>query len=294
MIDIQDILCVLEVANEKKITKAAENLFLTQSAVSQKIARTEKTLGLTLFERTNRSVELTKEGAAFVEHASHMVKEWEAFLSRMEELSSKSIHHLIIGMHTLAIYSELPELITAFTDAHPNFKVSLSTHDDNLKKVQTKKIDFFFVNTNTNPSMEYDGLAQIPLMEDSLCILLHKTDSLVNLDYVDSEKLSGYHLISWETDLIHGFSEDLGLTHTVCEDSFLPSMIHKAGRFTLTPKSRCAKILQHYPDLRARPFKSNGVIPALTLYLLYNPNKIDVEKHPFVQFAVDYYQNLKA
>ena len=46
MIDIQDILCVLAVAEEKSITKAAANLFLTQSAVSQKITRVEKELGM--------------------------------------------------------------------------------------------------------------------------------------------------------------------------------------------------------------------------------------------------------
>lgn len=292
MIDIQDILCVLEVANEKKITKAAENLFLTQSAVSQRIARTEKALGLTLFERTNRSVELTKDGAAFVEHASHLIKEWESFLSKIQQLSSKSAQYLIVGMHALAIYSELPELIAAFTDAHPNFKVNLSTHDDNLKKIQTRKIDFFFVNTNTNPSLEYGGLSQIPLMEDSLHILLHETDSLTGCDYIDEEKLAGYHLISWTADLIESFPKELGLTLTVCEDSFLPSMITKAGMFTITPKSRCTKILQRYPDLCSRPFRFKGEIPSLTLYLLYHPDRVDAENHPFVQFAVSYYRNL--
>lgn len=293
MIDIKDILCALEVAKEKSITKAAANLFLTQSAVSQKISRTEKSLGLTLFERNNRSVSLTEDGAFFVEHALKMMEEWEAFLSKMTQRAEAETKYLTIGIHALAVYSDLPELVAAFTAAHPKFKVNLSTHDDNLKKIKNKKIDFFFINTNANPSQGYDGLSQIPLMEDSLYILLHQTDPLVNLDCVDQEKLAGYHLISWTADLIESFPEELGVTLTVCEDSFLPSMITKAGMFTITPKSRCAKLLQHYPDLCARPFKFRGLIPSLTLYLLYNPDRIDAVKHPFIQFVVNYYQTKK-
>lgn len=293
MIDIQDILCVLEVAKQKKITKAAENLFLTQSAVSQKIARTEKSLGLTLFERSNRSVELTKEGVSFVEHASHMIKEWESFLSKMEQLSGKDTHFLTVGMHALAIYSNLPALIANFTASHPNWKVNLSTHDDNFKKILSKETDFFFIFTNAIPHLDNDALFEIPLMEDTLYILLHKTDSLSSEAYIEEKKLRGYHLISWYTDLIHSFPKELELTLTVCEDSFLPSMITKAGMFTMTPKSRCEKILQHYPDLCAVPFQFSGSFPALTLYLVYNSDRIDAEKHPFVQFVVNYYQKLK-
>ncbi len=106
---------------------------------------------------------------------------------------------------------------------------------------------------------------------------------------VTSDELSGYHLISWNSDLLHSFPKELNLTLTVCEDSFLPAMLTKPGIFTLTPKSRCAKILQRYPDLVSLPFQFGGQIPALTLYLLYKSGKINPEKHPFVKFVKEYY-----
>ncbi|NCF00160.1 LysR family transcriptional regulator [Emergencia sp. 1XD21-10] len=290
MIDIQDILCVLEVAKEKSITNAAANMFITQSAVSQKIARTEKELGVTLFDRTNRSVELTEDGIAFAKQGSHLVEEWESFLAEMKKRAEKKAQFLTIGMHALSIYSDLPELIAGFTTAHPNWKVNLSTHNDSFKSVQGGKIDFFFIFTNMENLAEEYALSQIPLKEDTLCILLHKADSLTSKEIVEAEDLAGYQLISWNTELMESFPENLGITLTVCEDSFLPSLITKPGSFTLTPKSRCEKIMRQYENIRAIPFKSKGIIPILTLYLVYNPNNPLVETHPFLQYTVDYYK----
>ncbi|NBH62095.1 LysR family transcriptional regulator [Anaerotruncus sp. 80] len=290
MIDIQDILCVLEVAKEKCITNAAANMFLTQSAVSQKIARTEKELGMTLFERTNRSVELTEDGMAFAKQGSHLVEEWEQFLAEMKRRTLKKEQFLTIGMHALSIYSDLPELIADFTAVYPNWKINLSTHSDSFKSIQNGKTDIFFVFTNTENLTDECALSQISLKEDTLCILLHEADVLASKETVETEDLAGYHLISWNTELMESFPEELGITLTVCEDSFLPSLISKPGSFTLTPKSRCEKILQQYSNLRAVPFKSKGIIPVLTLYLVYNSNRITAENHPFLQYAVDYYK----
>lgn len=291
MIDIKDILCALEVAKEKSITKAAANLYLTQSAVSQKISRTENDLGLTLFERNNRSVSLTEDGEFFVEHAAKLMEEWESFLSKMAQRAETETKYLTIGMHALAVYSDLPELIAAFTAAHPNWTVNFSTHADDEKMLHSANIDFFFLFTNTDPIANNITSAQIPLQSDVLHILLHKDDSLSKNHVVTADELTGYHLVSWSPHLLQSFSKDLNLTLTVCEDSFLPAMLTKPGVFTLSPKSRCTKILQRYPDLVSLPFQFGVQIPALTLYLLYNPGRINPDKHPFVQFVKEYYQH---
>ncbi|MCI5688268.1 MAG: LysR family transcriptional regulator [Emergencia sp.] len=289
MIDIKDILCALEVAKEKSITKAAANLFLTQSAVSQKISRTENDLGLTLFERNNRSVSLTEDGEFFVEHAAKMMEEWNGFLAKMNHRAETETKYLTIGMHALAVYSDLPELVSAFTASHPDWKVNFSTHGNDAEMLRSQNIDFFFLFSSIDPIASNLTSAQISLQDDVLHILLHKDDSLSKNHMVTSDELSGYHLISWNSDLLHSFPKELNLTLTVCDDSFLPAMLTKPGIFTLTPKSRCAKILQRYPDLVSLPFQFGGQIPALTLYLLYKSGKINPEKHPFVKFVKEYY-----
>ena len=292
MIDIQDILCILEVAKEKSITKAASNLFLTQSAVSQKISRTEKELGMSLFERTNRRVELTQDGIAFVNQGARLVADWEQFLSDMKKRTLKKEHYLTIGMHALSVFSDLPELIADFTSAYPNYKVNLTTHMDSLKDVHSGNADFFLINANMKPPVEEYRLSQIPLEEECLYILLHETDSLAGKEIIGINDLTGYHLISWNSELLKAFPKELDLTLTICEDSYLPSLISKPGYFTLTPKNRCKKILQQNPKLRAVPFYDAENKPIFTtLYLIYNSNRIDSESHPFIQFATGYYAN---
>lgn len=291
MIDMKDILCALEVAKEKSITKAAANLYLTQSAVSQKISRTENDLGLTLFQRNNRSVSLTEDGEFFVEHAAKLIEEWESFLSKMAQRAETETKYLTIGMHALAVYSDLPELVADFTASHPSWNINFSTHANDEKMLHSANIDFFFLISNTDPIADNIASAQIPLQSDVLHILLHKDDSLSKNHVVTSDELSGYHLVSWSPYLLQSFPKELNLTLTVCEDSFLPAMITKPRVFTLTPKSRAAKILQRYPDLVSLPFQFGVQIPALTLYLLYNPGRINPDKHPFVQFVKEYYQH---
>ena len=57
------------VARHRSFTKAAEELFLAQSAISQQIRRLEKEIGIQIFRRSSRSVELTDEGRIILEHA---------------------------------------------------------------------------------------------------------------------------------------------------------------------------------------------------------------------------------
>ncbi len=287
MVDIQDILCVLEVAKEKSITKAAANLFLTQSAVSQKISRTEKALGLTFFDRTNRSVELTEAGAAFVKHATRMSAEYKLFLSEMKKISSKTEGTLTIGMNVLTIYSDLPELISAFTAANPGWKINLATHHLNsFSRIQTGEVDFFFLFTNGSEPLDHAyGFAITPLTEDALYIFFHGSDSLNAKDYVEMTDISGYNLVSWNSDLIKSFPKSSNLTLTLCEDSALPSLITGPGQFFLAPKCCCDKIINQYPHLSAKPYESYS----LTLYLIHR-NKAELNQHPFCQFVTNHYK----
>jgi hypothetical protein len=67
--DLRQMRYVVEVAKERGFSRAAVNLHVAQEAVSQQIKVVEPALGVQLFERTNRGVELTAAGEAFVQEA---------------------------------------------------------------------------------------------------------------------------------------------------------------------------------------------------------------------------------
>jgi DNA-binding transcriptional LysR family regulator len=69
VVDLREMHSVVAVANDLHFTRAAEKLHLAQSALSRQIQQLELALGVELFRRDRRRVELTQAGGVFVEHA---------------------------------------------------------------------------------------------------------------------------------------------------------------------------------------------------------------------------------
>ena len=76
--------CFMEVANFLNFSRAAEHLRITQPAVSHQITALEDELGVKLFQRTSKSVRLTKEGYLFTQYAGEILK-----LSRLSKARMK-------------------------------------------------------------------------------------------------------------------------------------------------------------------------------------------------------------
>lgn len=299
MIDMKDILCVLSVAEEKSITKAAAKLFLTQSAVSQRITRVEKELGMVLLLRNNRSVELTDAGHHFVENASVLIAQWKGFLHKMESFSSTHQEggSINIALLSLAIYSELPQVVSAFMSSNPHWTVNFindtMVNDVAFSKLLSEEIDFYFLHATTGALNNLQQISFAPLFSDSLSILLCRTDPLSKKEIIHAEDLADGHLITYSADQIEIFPASLKISSSVCNSNFLPSMITKPGDFSLAPQSRCAPILNQYPHLCALPFQAPANNHQLTFYLVYSANRPKIEAHPFYRFVIDYYENKK-
>jgi DNA-binding transcriptional LysR family regulator len=72
-VDLTDFHCMLVVAEEESITRAAARLYLSQPALSRRIRRLERSVGSSLFLRHSRSVSLTPAGTALAEHARAVI-----------------------------------------------------------------------------------------------------------------------------------------------------------------------------------------------------------------------------
>ena len=76
---ITQIIYALETARRRNISKAADALFVSQSALSQQLQKLEKELGYALFERTAHGLQITAEGMQFCEEAQPLIEHWEQF-----------------------------------------------------------------------------------------------------------------------------------------------------------------------------------------------------------------------
>ena len=152
-----------EVAKAGNISKAAKELYISQPAISKAISKLEDSLGLSLFTRSSRGVQLTSEGEILFEHTREAFDALDRGEQELKRIQEFEIGHLRIGVsNTLCKYILLPYLKT-FIDQYPHMKVTIESQAtaQTLARLEQQKIDLGLV---AEPSVRRD-LAFIPVMD---------------------------------------------------------------------------------------------------------------------------------
>ena len=152
-----------EVAKAGNISKAAKELYISQPAISKAISKLEDSLGLSLFTRSSRGVQLTSEGEILFEHTREAFDPLDRGEQELKRIQEFDIGHLRIGVsNTLCKYILLPYLKT-FIDQYPHMKVTIESQAtaQTLARLEQQKIDLGLV---AEPSVRRD-LAFIPVMD---------------------------------------------------------------------------------------------------------------------------------
>ena len=160
--------------------RAAQEIYVTQSALSQQIARLEDELGLTLLVRGPKGVEPTPAGVEFLDHA-------RAILGRVSEARAAVDDHLgaVRGVARVAATpydtSELPEALAAFHRAHPQVQLAfqLASAAQIAEQLATGTIDVAMLAVDDHGAKLPASVAVHTLAEESLCLLAGSEDPLV-------------------------------------------------------------------------------------------------------------------
>ena len=113
------------VAEELHFGRAAARLFIAQPPLSQQIQQLERELGVALFARTSRRVQLTPEGAAFLVEARQILASVEAAGAAAKRAARGETGWLGIGFAASATYELLPAVLHDFRAAFPEVVLSL-------------------------------------------------------------------------------------------------------------------------------------------------------------------------
>lgn len=137
------------VGKRKSITLAAEELSVSQPAVSQAVKNLEEALGSPLFVRTSKGVRFTAEGEvlySFVSRGYEYIKQGERKFKEMLELEMGEIR---IGASDMTLQFYLLEVLEQFHQRYPGIKVTVTNAPtpETLKHLQDGKIDFGVVST---------------------------------------------------------------------------------------------------------------------------------------------------
>jgi DNA-binding transcriptional LysR family regulator len=119
----------LAVATRGSFSEAAEDLHLTQPAVSFHIQSLEESLGVRLFRRERRGTFLTPAGHSLLPYARQMLELAERAKHELQSLAHAAENSLLLGASTLAAQYFLPPLLATFQAAHPQLKIRLQVGD---------------------------------------------------------------------------------------------------------------------------------------------------------------------
>ena len=136
------------VAEELHFGRAAARLHLAQSPLSQTIRKMEQHLGMTLFDRSTRSVSLTPAGQALLPHAYRVFEELELGRQAMRATSGLVYGSVGIGFSGALNHLTLPPLTRAVRQRHPDVTLTLMGRvmtRDGVEQVETGALDLAFV-----------------------------------------------------------------------------------------------------------------------------------------------------
>ncbi|MCQ0987862.1 LysR family transcriptional regulator [Jiella marina] len=123
-LDLEQLRTFVAIVDTGSFTKAAEDVFKTQSAVSMQIRRLEERLGVSLFERTGRTIQVTDSGSRLLAYARRM-------LSLNQETLSAFDHDAMQGQVRIGLpddYAErfLPEILARFSRSNPLVELQIA------------------------------------------------------------------------------------------------------------------------------------------------------------------------
>ncbi len=195
--ELRHLRTIVAVAQHRSLTKAGEELFLTQSAISQQIRRLERELGIEVFRRTSRSVELTAEGRVILGYAQRVLSEVDGMHSELEEITGLLRGQLRIGgVYPTGPY-DLFGMLAEFRAAHPGVAVHMieDTQDGVLAALRSDELDCAF--TALNPDALGDEFAATLLWQEEIVVALPLGHRLCASARVTLQELAAEDLIAY-------------------------------------------------------------------------------------------------
>lgn len=164
-----------EVVKYKNISKAAESIYISQSAVTQSIQKLENLLGGKVFYRNKTGVELTEEGKKLYEY----IKDSIETMNNAEKIFSKYINlekgKIRIGGGNSLVSSLILEPLLDFIKEYPNISISMSSGitDDLMQKLVNGELDIVVLNLPYK-NKKYSNIEIIPLKKSTFCFFASK------------------------------------------------------------------------------------------------------------------------
>ena len=164
----------------------AQQLGMTQSAITKAVQELERFFDAKLFERNNRGVKATELGACMGSHVRAILAEVRHMTNDLNALRLGEAGHVVIGSLATATSRVLPDSVSRLRQEHPNIHISILVGDRSqlYNYLIDGKIDIVIGSIPQEPQREYERVRHQTLYEDRLCIMAGLNHPLVGRSQV--------------------------------------------------------------------------------------------------------------
>jgi LysR family positive regulator for ilvC len=173
--DITKLKLFCALANTLHFGRAANACHVSPSTLSRNIKQLEDDLGVSLFERDNRSVALTHEGQSYLQFAKEVLQQWETYQESLIAQADQLHGQLSIYCSVTASYSFLYDILTEFRVKHPGIAIKLHTGDpaQSIERVQAGYEDIAIA---AKPDKMPTGISYKPITHSPMIFIAPKNN----------------------------------------------------------------------------------------------------------------------
>lgn len=184
------------VARQLSFTKAAEQLYMTQPAVTFQIKQLEEHFNARLFERNHGRIALTPAGRLVLDYAERILGLSEEMQTRVAELTGATSGPLLLGASTTIAEYILPRILGEFKVAHPQVHVHLTVGNSEMieGRIADHALDLGLIESPSHAA----GLASEVCCEDELVLICSPTHPFAKSAAVTPRQLAGAPYVSRE------------------------------------------------------------------------------------------------
>lgn len=275
------------VAEELSFSKAALKLHTAQPSLSQQIKDLEDEIGVQLFYRTKRKVELTEEGQVFLEQARLTLSQADRAVMLARQVAANKAQTLKIGFVPSAEIRIFPYILPRLRIRIPKLQICMLNlkENDQIAELRKGDLDIIFIN---QPFQNDTFISQLVLKEP-LVFMLSKQHPLAQYGQISIAQLDGLNLSMLSPRLSQPLAQtiqqyieqqNIQFRH-IDETDRIAESIHAVHT------GQCCAILPAYMQTLAtdqmviRPLSSP--LPCLEVYMSYNKHSVNLPTQQLLQ-----------
>jgi len=228
MLELRQLVYFIEVAKHKNITKASEEMHISQPALSKSIIALEDELGTPLIIRTNKAIELTDAGEVLLKYAVKMTSVLDEMYQSISDLTNLSVGQINIGLPPFIGSLFFPKVLAKFHHTYPNIKLDITEYGGArvVKSVEEGEIE---LGVAVQP-LDEQAFNVYPIVKEEMKLVVHKDHPLALKEEVHIRDLRNEEFIFYHEEFA---LNEIIRNHFLIMAGYEPKILFKSTQWDL-------------------------------------------------------------